>query len=162
LSLGVCNETSNATFICLCESGWEGIQCKTLINYCQTATCMNNGVCRPSFMNYTCECLGDSYSGLHCEIVSTKTATYKTVSKSLAYVAIIAMTAVAMFIIAMDVLKYCFGIDVTYTELQQIRRKFKIKPEKYKPVIIRFTYVDAPAPASPSNNQNSIIHETTV
>jgi hypothetical protein len=70
---------------------------------------MNNGVCRPSFHNFTCDCLGESY---YCEITVTKTVIYQVVSKSFAYIAIIAM----------DILKYYFGIDPTHKHLILIRR----------------------------------------
>ena len=57
LVLGVCNETSNTTFICICQVGWQGIYCETKINYCENVTCLNNGVCQSSLLNYTCQCL---------------------------------------------------------------------------------------------------------
>jgi hypothetical protein len=71
---------------------------------------------------------------------------YGIVSKSVASVAIIAMTTVAMFVIIMDILKYYFGIDVTRKELERIRRKKQVKRQakKRKPVILRFVYVNAP------------------
>ncbi len=152
--VGVCNETSNTTFVCLCLSGWEGIYCTTQINYCKNAACKNQGVCRFSYMNYTCECLGNSYTGRHCEIIASQTVIYKTISKSFAYVAITAMASVVMFVIIMDIMKYGFGIDVAYQELKRIRRKIPIKKERQKPVIIRFIYVDTSPSAS--------VDETTV
>ncbi len=48
-----------------------------------------------------------------------------------------------MFIIIMDILKYCFGIDPVDKDRQQIRRKKQAI--KRKPVIQRFVYVDAPS-----------------
>jgi hypothetical protein len=93
-------------------------------------------------MNYTCDCLG-GYSGRHCEITATKIKIYKFVSKSFAYVAIIVLISVAMFIVIMDILKYCFGIDPVHEERQRIRRKKQAK--KRKPVIQRFVYVNAPS-----------------
>jgi len=95
-------------------------------------------------MNYTCECLGNSYTGRHCEIIATQTAIYKTISKSFAYVAIIAMASVAVFVIIMDIMKYGFGIDVAYQELKRIRRKIPVEKESQKSDIVRFIYVDAP------------------
>jgi hypothetical protein len=93
-------------------------------------------------MNYTCECLGESYSGRHCEITTVKLKIYKIVSKSFAYIGIIALISVAMFIIIMDILKYCFGIDPVHEERKRIRRKKRDKHRK--PVIQRFVYVNAP------------------
>jgi len=119
---------------------------------------MNNGVCRPLFRNYTCECLGESYSGRHCEIITTKIVTYQMVSKSFAYVAIIAMVSVAIFIVVMDILKYCFGIDPTREELERIRRKKRVKSRKL-PVIQRFKYVNT---SPPSKESVSTLKETSI
>jgi hypothetical protein len=65
------------------------------------------------------------------------------VSKSLAYIAIIAIISVAMFIIIMDVLKYFFNIDPIHQELERIQPKKKINKAKH-PVIIKHIYVNAP------------------
>lgn len=108
-----------------------------MINFCNNVTCQNNGVCRPILLNYTCECLGDSYSGRHCEIVSKRIIIYKTISKTFSYVAIIAISIVVMFVIIMDVLKYCFGIDPVRKERERYRRR-------KHPIIQRFTYVNNP------------------
>ncbi|CAF2929625.1 unnamed protein product [Rotaria sp. Silwood2] len=116
---GICNNTSNLTFNCICNQGWQGINCESMINFCDNITCWNNGVCRPLLLHYKCECLGDSYSGRHCEITSLKIKIYKIVSKSFSYVAIIAISCVVMFVIIMDILKYCFGIDPTREDLER-------------------------------------------
>ena len=50
-----------------------------------------------------------------------------------------------MFVIIMDILKYCFGIDPTREDLERIRRE-KLE-KKRKPVIQRFIYVNAPPPS---------------
>jgi len=102
--------------------------------------CENQGVCRSLSDNYTCECVNDNYSGDHCEIVATKIKIYRIVSKSFAYIAIISMVIVAMFVITMDILKYCFGIDPVEKEREIIRRKKQ--RQKRKPVIQRFIYVN--------------------
>ena len=65
----------------------------------------------------------------------------KFVSKSFAYIAIIAMTSVAMFIVIMDILKYCFGIDPVENERERMRREKDARRRK-RPVIERFTYVN--------------------
>src|SRR5271155_4830901 len=119
--LGTSNETSNSTFECLCENGWTGDHCEVKVNYCENVTCLNNGICRPLFLNYKCECLGTS-SGRHCEIVPTRTIIRQIVTKSVGYIAILFLIGVAGFIIVMDVLKYGFGIDPTKDELERIRR----------------------------------------
>ncbi len=120
-------------------------------------TCYNNGVCRPLLMNYTCECLGDSYSGRHCEVVAMKIKIYQIVSKSVSYIAIIVLISTLMFIVIMDILKYCFGIDPVHGERERIRRRKQAK--KRKPVIQRFVYVNPPA-SSPSEQTTSNIKET--
>ena len=53
------------------------------------------------------------------------------------------MITVAAFVIIMDILKYCFGIDPTREELERIRREKRAK--KRKPVVQRFVYVNAPS-----------------
>jgi hypothetical protein len=158
--IGTCNETSETTFNCTCESGWEGNRCEIRVDYCFNVTCQNKGVCRPSLLNYTCECLGTSYSGRHCEIRASKIIIYTIVSKSFAYIAIIAITFVAMFIVIMDILKYCFGIDPTREDLEIIRRKKLLR--KRKPVIQRFIYVNAPPAPPPVEESIATITETAV
>ncbi len=156
--VGTCINTSDTTFVCLCQPGWTDTHCQTMENYCENVTCMNKGVCRPLLMNYTCECLGESFSGRHCEITGIKIKIYRMVSKSFAFIAIIALTSVVAFIVIMDILKYCFGIDPTREELQRIRRKRQAK--KRKPVIQRFVYVNAPV-VPPPEQSISTIEETS-
>ena len=138
--VGTCNQTANGTIICTCGEGWYGEYCQTRINNCTGVTCYNNGVCRPLHMDYKCECLGNSFSGRHCEIVSTKMKMYQIVSKSVSYVAIIALCITGTFIVIMDILKYCFGIDPVEEERERIRREKRAK--KRKPVRKRFIYVN--------------------
>ncbi|CAF0849435.1 unnamed protein product [Adineta steineri] len=120
---GTCNETSNTTVHCVCENGWEGIHCESMVNYCEGVECMNNGVCRPLLLGYKCECLGTSYYGTHCEFTARKVVISKIISKSFSYIAIIALSIVVMFIVIMDILTYCFGIDMTREELERYRRE---------------------------------------
>ncbi|CAF1449840.1 unnamed protein product [Adineta steineri] len=124
---GTCNETSNTTFHCVCENGWEGIHCESMVNYCEGVECMNNGVCRPLLLGYKCECLGTSYYGSHCEFTARKVVISKIISKSFSYIAIIALSIVVMFIVIMDILTYCFGIDMTREELERYRREKRDK-----------------------------------
>ncbi|CAF1261897.1 unnamed protein product [Adineta steineri] len=120
---GTCNETSNTTFHCVCANGWEGIHCESMVNLCENVECMNNGVCRPLLLGYKCECLGTSYYGSHCQFTARKIVISKIISKSFSYIAIIAMSLVVMFIVIMDILTYCFGIDMTREELERYRRE---------------------------------------
>lgn len=147
--VGQCNETENRTFVCICKPGWHGTYCQKMINHCEKTRCMNNGVCRPLLGGYKCECLY-GYSDNHCNTTATKIVVYKIVSKSLAYIAVIAMISAAMFIIIMDILKYGFGIDVTHAELEKIRRKKQAKIRRR--IIQRFVYVN-PLPQPSSEQQ---------
>jgi hypothetical protein len=131
------------------------------MNYCQNITCENNGVCRPLFMNYSCECLGESYSGRHCEIIANKMVVREIVSKSFGYIAILSLISVALFIITMDVLKYCFGIDPVGEELEKKRQKKEAKKRK-PPVVQRFVYVNAAPVTAPAEQLISTIEETVV
>jgi hypothetical protein len=110
--------------------------------------CQNNGVCRSLILNYTCECLGDSYSGRHCEITSAKVVTIKATSKSLAAIAIIAMTCVVLMIVMMDLLKYVFGVDTVRTKNKPVHKKKPTNVNRPTPVAIKFTYVHHPSPSS--------------
>lgn len=113
-----------------------------MINYCENVECLNKGVCRPFLLNYTCECLGSSYSGRHCEIIAKSTILRQNVSKSFGYVAIICFVIVISFFVVMDILKYCFGIDPTKDELRRIR---KAKAAKRRQVVVqKFVYVNEP------------------
>jgi len=115
---------------------------------CLNITCLNNGVCRPLLLDFECECLGDSYSGRYCEITSNRIHILQIVSKSFAYIAIIVMVTVAIFIVIMDVLKYCFSIDPVdpiRQELPSTKRKKHGKKNKSM-FITRFHYVNAPSP----------------
>lgn len=131
----------NTGFQCICASGWQGTHCESKTNYCYNITCENNGICRPLLLDYKCECLGNSYSGRHCEIVGWKIFILKLFSKSFAYIAIIAMITTVMFVIIMDILKYCFGIDPTNEEMKRYRHKKQANKRKV-PLIQRLVYVN--------------------
>ena len=132
-SVGICSETSSTAFTCLCPPAWKGTHCETTLDACANITCQNNGVCRPSLLHYTCQCLGTSYSGRHCEIKSKATAVLQAVSRSFAFVAIIAMVTLALLIVLLDVLKYCFNVN---KDIRPIRRK------KQPHTMVRFIYVN--------------------
>ena len=120
-----------------------------MIHLCDSQPCLNRGVCRPLLLNYTCKCLAGSYSGRHCEIVAWNITILNIVSKSVAYVAIIAIVSVAIFVVVMDILKYCFGIDPVEEERERMRREKWAKKRK-RPVIQRFTYVNTPTKPIPT------------
>ena len=143
MTSGVCNETSDSTFVCACPADWQGEHCEIPVNYCVNVTCANNGVCRSLPSDYKCECLGDSNSGRHCEVESSQLKVHQAVSRSFAYVAICALIMVALFIIAMDVLKYAFGIDPVREDRERHQRKMLAR-RRHTLVILRFIYVHAP------------------
>lgn len=80
-------------------------------------------MCRPLLGEYKCECLSPSYSGRHCEIKSNGLVVREVFVKSFSYIAILAMIIVVMFIVIMDILKYCFGIDPVEIDRDYLRRK---------------------------------------
>ena len=160
--LGVCYEPSNTTFKCSCLNGWTGTHCERKVNYCENVKCLNNAVCRPLFLNYTCECLGTSYSGRHCEIVATALVVRQVVCKSFGYIAILFLVIVVSFFVIMDILKYCFGIDPAKHELEKFRRAKAARRAKRPPVIQRFIYVNAPSSRRSARKNDLDIEEANV
>ncbi|CAF1243863.1 unnamed protein product [Adineta steineri] len=138
---GICIEMPNVTFMCKCANGWKGDRCEIKINYCANITCLNNGVCRSLLTTYKCECLGQSYSGKYCEKSTNSLVVRKVISKSFGYIVIIALIAVVVFIITLDILKYFFSIDPVRKYWKKMKRKKKIKKSNPQ-VIRRFTYVN--------------------
>ena len=139
LLIGVCNETANNTHRCTCSPDWQGTHCETSVNYCGNVICLNNGVCRSMSQNYTCDCLGSSFSGRYCEVKSSQLKVHEVVSRSFAFVAICAMITAAMFIVVMDILKHGFGIDVASKDRKPPRRK-----RAKEHTAIRFIFVHPP------------------
>ncbi|CAF1120463.1 unnamed protein product [Adineta ricciae] len=119
---GICIELNETSFKCNCTEGHTGIHCEHTINFCENVTCLNKGVCRSIFLNYKCECLYGT-SGKHCENTEFSIVLRQNIAKSLAYIAIIAISIVITFILSLDILKYVFGIDVTQKEREEIRRE---------------------------------------
>ena len=139
--VGFCVPTVDS-FQCSCGSGWEGIHCQSRTNLCRNVTCQNRGICRGALNNYTCECLGDGFSGPHCETASTTTTVRTVVSKTFGYVAIVSLVTVVVFVTVMDVMKYWLGIDATAAETEELR--VKRAKRRASPVKVRFVYVDHP------------------
>ena len=137
--LGSCVATSNTSFSCICPSGWQDLHCETKINYCGNVTCLNNAVCRPLLLGYKCECLTSSFSGRYCEQKANDILIKEIVAESLAYVAILAICIVMLFIIVLDVLKYVFQIDVVEQEHKQLKKK-RVRVRRKPPVTIKVTH----------------------
>ena len=143
-SLGSCLVTSTFDFFCQCQPVWRGEYCEEKVNYCANVSCLNGGVCRALVGNYRCECLGDSYSGRHCENTASRTALYGAVSRSMAYVAIVAMSGAGAFIVVMDALKYVFNIDPVRPERKRRPKQEQRKTQrKAVAVAIHYFYVHA-------------------
>lgn len=136
--------TLNSTFNCICHEGWYGARCKEKVNHCHNITCNQHGVCRSLLKNFNCECFSGSYYGPQCESMWPQAQVHQIASKSFAYIAIVAMTTVVLLIVTIDILKYCFGIDPAFEELDRARRQNQVKRQKHI-VARRFIYVSAPS-----------------
>ena len=109
------------------------------MDYCGNVTCENNGVCRGSLLNYKCECLGEAFSGRHCEIKSSANVVHQAVARSFAFIAIIVLGITVGFIVMLDVLKYFFSVDPAGEE----KRKLANKRRRRQPAVaVRFVYVN--------------------
>ncbi|CAF0835220.1 unnamed protein product [Adineta ricciae] len=159
LNNGNCSITSDLNYNCTCTFGYEGMRCESRTNFCSNITCYNKGVCRSlSDGGYLCQCLSGTF-GKHCENIETRIQVYQAVSRSIGYIGILALICVALFVIIMDILKYCFGINPTRREQERLRRERRNR--RRKPVIQRFVYVNASS--SPRQRTLSpIVEETSV
>ena len=83
------------------------------------------------------------------------------VAKSFAYIAILAMISVGIFVVTMDVLQYCFGIDPVGPLRKQRQRKKRPKKRNKPVTMIRYIYVNAPT-EQPSPSTSAVVQETTV
>lgn len=70
------------------------------------------------------------YLSTICEHTADHIVLKKMVSKSFAYIAILAICGVALFVIVMDLLKYCFGIDPVAKERGKRSKKKRRKMNK--------------------------------
>ena len=141
LHVGTCEKLMNGTYTCQCAVGWEGSACEKRLNYCANVTCENQGVCRSRTSTYECLCLGESYSGRHCETVSKETVILRTVASSISFTLISIISGCALFIVMMDVLKYVFGVDVAKVEEKDRRPRRRHRRPKHLH-IIHYVYVN--------------------
>lgn len=137
---GSCIGTSKDDFYCRCHRNWTGRFCEIKVNFCPEKTCYNRGQCRPLLGYAICECLPGSFTGDQCEITLKKVSLLRIISKSFAYVAIVALCSVALFVIVMDILKYFFGIDPVAEDREQLRQEKR----RRRPKIEHFVYVNRP------------------
>ena len=120
--LGWCERIDKTLYRCECSPGWTDVHCDRWINHCENITCLNGALCRSTPFDYQCLCLTSSYSGRHCEQIETTLRVRQMLSKSFAYIVIIAFVLVFAFILALDILKYGFGIDPTKDEKENLRK----------------------------------------
>ncbi len=98
---------------------------------CRNITCENGGICFPSLLSWSCVCLSSSlYYGRYCEEKSAALVVRQVLSKSFAFIAIIAISAVFLFVFIMDILKYGFKIDPVDRERRLMRLKQRKKEMK--------------------------------
>ncbi|CAF4286982.1 unnamed protein product [Adineta steineri] len=67
--------------------------------------------------------MSDVFWGRHCQNVAQSLVVHQFVSKTFGYIAIIAISVVAGFVVMMDILKYGFGIDPVRKERDFLRRR---------------------------------------
>ena len=53
-------------YFCICRPGYQGTQCQTQINACESNPCLNGGTCISDAPNFRCQCL-DNFYGSKCE-----------------------------------------------------------------------------------------------
>jgi hypothetical protein len=68
---GVCIPATNS-YTCTCNIGYGGLNCQSLINYCNPNPCIN-GNCTQLVGSYACVCPAQ-YAGPRCEIYSSACA----------------------------------------------------------------------------------------
>ena len=137
---GRCAGESKDDTHCVCDQHWEGNLCGIMKDYCSQVECLNGGRCRKTLGNWSCECMEEFYYGERCEITRTKMIILSVVSKSFAFVAILAVASLFIFVIVMDFLKYVCGIDPARQELMDIRRKRWNEKRRFQ--VQRFIYYD--------------------
>jgi hypothetical protein len=149
---GTLSIDNGLAYRCECTVGFDGAHCELVADLCTGVVCENNGVCSSSYPTWSCRCLDPSlYSGQLCEVKSSSLSAKQALSKSFAFIAILAITGVFAFVITMDVLKYIFKIDPVARERQLIEWKRVGKPnatssKKAKPrgkpkLAVRFLYI---------------------
>eukprot|EP01050_Picozoa_sp_SAG11_P023708 SAG11_NODE_4842_length_1749_cov_1.461818_1_plen_583_part_11 len=54
------------SFRCICVTGYEGSQCESEVDECQSSPCQNGGACADGLDDYSCDCAGSGYEGDNC------------------------------------------------------------------------------------------------
>uniref|UniRef100_H3BWA3 EGF-like domain-containing protein n=1 Tax=Tetraodon nigroviridis TaxID=99883 RepID=H3BWA3_TETNG len=53
-------------YICICNSGWQGVNCEQNINECASSPCLNGGTCSDGVNGFTCSCTAQ-WTGPLCQ-----------------------------------------------------------------------------------------------
>ncbi|XP_071948886.1 uncharacterized protein [Antedon mediterranea] len=67
---GTCNHPTGdmpANYTCECMTGYEGTDCETEIDWCETTVCQNGGTCSSSPPGHSCSCI-DGWTGDVCQV----------------------------------------------------------------------------------------------
>ena len=103
-------------------------------------SCENGGICRSLVGAYRCECLNGSFTGRHCETTLSKAVLLGYFTRSVGFIMIVFLSAVAMFIVTLDVLKYAFGISLGKKRIVRV----KITRERKSVAIAHHVHVNGP------------------
>lgn len=66
LPLPLQSTTSTPGYICICNSGWQGVNCDQNINECMSNPCLNGGNCTDGVNGFTCYCTAQ-WTGPLCQ-----------------------------------------------------------------------------------------------
>lgn len=66
LPLTLQSTTSAPGYICICNSGWQGVNCDQNINECTSNPCLNGGTCTDGVNGFTCSCTAQ-WTGALCQ-----------------------------------------------------------------------------------------------
>jgi len=61
-----CTNDGSGGYICICQPGWEGMNCDRERNECASNPCQNGATCTDQFNAYICTC-ANGYEGTNCQ-----------------------------------------------------------------------------------------------
>lgn len=98
------NLTTVDSYYCECGKLYYGTNCENKVDVCLNETCSGNGRCQNVNDMPTCNCFS-LFSGNHCEIVSDRQKTVKSVSSTTSTVAIALMASFVLLVVLSDFVK---------------------------------------------------------